>query len=329
MTPRTLLSLAAAALMAAPGAAAQEVGGLGGRSFTITPAVDSARVGDTIRISFRLLLHERDLLTDTVPRPIADLPDGIRVFGIQKLVRGTDRIFRGEAIVAFYRPGRQEIPAFGVPWVQVVTGHRGTYATSETASVEIVPVLPGGNPSLKDIRDIERSPGPGPLPLFALGAGLAVLVAVLLWRRRPARRAAETAAGPFSAPEPAASDPFGLALERLAALERGPGIGREAVAAYYEAVADVLRDYLEAAEGIPARERTTSELLWALPPRLTERGVRRVTGDLLGEADLVKFARLRPDQAAATAYLDQARELVRRWHEAAARPAEADADAVR
>ena len=49
----------AAALAGVPRAGAQEVGGLGGRSFTIPPAVDSARVGDTIRISVRLLLHER------------------------------------------------------------------------------------------------------------------------------------------------------------------------------------------------------------------------------------------------------------------------------
>ena len=40
------------------------------------------------------------------------------------------------------------------------------------------------------------------------------------------------------------------------------------LARHYPAVTDVLRDYLEAAEGIPARERDHAELR-ALPPHLS------------------------------------------------------------
>jgi hypothetical protein len=211
--------------------------------------------------------------------------------------------------------------------VQIVTGHRGTVA-SETAKVEIVPVLPAGNPTLRDIRELERTPGPGALPLVVLGAGLVALAAVLL-RRRRAPRGRPTEAPLPVAPPPVPRDAYGLALDRLAAIEREPQEGHASVSARYERVADVLRDYLEAAEDIPARERTTSELLWAMPPRLTEGGLRRLTGEVLGEADLVKFARRRPDPAAATAYVGQARELLRRWHAAASTREPADADALR
>ena len=48
-----------------------------------------------------------------------------------------------------------------------------------------------------------------------------------------------------------------------------------------------------------------------------EEGVRRLTSQLLSEADLVKFARRRPDAGAAAAHLHDARELLRRWHETA------------
>jgi len=86
------------------------------------------------------------------------------------------------------------------------------------------------------------------------------------------------------------------------------------VARHYEAVADTLRGYLQEAERLPARERTTSELLWALPPRLGESGLRRRAQTVLGEADLVKFARRRPDPDTASAFLREAQQLLERWH---------------
>jgi len=293
-----------------------------GRSFTVTPTPARASVGDTVRIAFRLTTHERDLLTDTVPRPVAELPEGLRIYSVEKLRRGADRVFTGEAVVAFYRPGIREIPVFGLPWVQVVTGRRGTL-TTEAATVEVVPVLPAGNPSLRDIREVESAPGPGPVPLFAAGLVLALLAARLLRRRRRPGAAREPATIPSTPVTP--PDPYRLALDRLAGLERERGPERGAVAEHYEAVADTLRDYLEAAEAIPARERTSTELLWAMPPRLTEGGLRRHAAQVFGEADLVKFALSRPAVSAAGAHLVHARELLRRWHEAAGAGNEADA----
>jgi hypothetical protein len=106
-----------------------------------------------------------------------------------------------------------------------------------------------------------------------------------------------------------------MALDRLAEIERQSWPDRGAVDLQYVAAIDVVRDYLGAAEEIPARERTSSELLWAMPPRLTEGGLRRLTSQLLSEADQVKFARRRPDSGAAAAHLRDTRELLRRWHE--------------
>ena len=64
-------------------------------------------------------------------------------------------------MLAFYRPGKQQVPAFGLPWVQVVTGHRGDVAT-DPVEVEVTSVLPAGNPSLRDIREPERTPSLAP-----------------------------------------------------------------------------------------------------------------------------------------------------------------------
>jgi hypothetical protein len=296
------------------------------RSFEVTAAPAKATVGDSIVLAFRLYLNERDQLTDTVPAPAEELPGGIRVLSVERLQRGRDRVFTGRAVIALYRTGVLDLPAFGVPWVQVVTGHRGIVKTGP-ATVEIVPVLAAGNPTLRDIREPEPPRGPGPLALAALGAAGAVAVAGLLLRRRPRARAAPTAAG--TAPEAAvARGPWDEALGRLEQLAAERPEGREALAAWYAAVTDVLREYLEAAEGLPARERTSSELLWALPPRLGEGGLRRRLQETLWRADLVKFARARPGSDDAAAYLADARELLTRWHQA--EPAAVGAtDAVR
>ena len=247
---------------------------------------------------------------------MADLPAGVRVYSVQKLVRGPDRTFTGEAVVAFYRPGAREIPSFGVPWVQIVTGHRGTVAT-ETATRRGRAGHTGRQPSLA------RHPGSG-----AVGHTRAALAAArwyLSGRRglvpgpqaQACSRRCPGRAGRTARSRPRRPDPYQIALDRLAAIERERWPDRGAVDQHYEAAIDVLRDYLGAAEEIPARERTSSELLWAMPPRLTEGGLRRLTSQVLTNADLVKFARRRPDSLAAAAHLRDTRELLRRWHETA------------
>jgi hypothetical protein len=295
-----------------------------GRSFTVTAEPARAGLGDSVTLRFRLVLTERDLLTDTVPRPSGELPPGVRVLSVERLRRGADRVFTGSAVVALYRPGKREIPAFGVPWVQVVTGHRGIVST-EPAEVEVASTIPAGNPALRDIREPELPPGLG-----GLWALLAALVAGgIAWavsrRRRPvAAPAPEPAPLPPAPPPP--PDPYHTALARLEAIEAEGWAMRGDVARHFEAMADVLRDYLEEAEEIPARERTTTELLWSLPPRLGEGGMRRRVQDVLGDADLVKFATWRPRPDEAASYTARARDLLQGWHRAA--PAGA-LDAVR
>lgn len=311
-----------AGMAAAPAASAQ----LGqGRSFTAAPEPTKVGLGDSVTVRFRLTLNERDLLTDTVPRPVDEPAAGIRILSVEKLRRGADRVFTGTAVLAFYRPGKRALPAFGVPWVQVVTGHRGI-VSSDAVEVEVASVLPAGNPALRDIREPDLPRSLGPLWVL-LGSAAAAALAWLATRRRTRRAIPEPEVTASPLPPPPPPDPFTAALARLEEIEARRWAAHGDVARHYEAVADALRDYLETAEGIPARERTTTELLWSLPPRLAEGGMRRRVQEVLGEADLVKFAKLRPDPSAAAGYTTRARGLLERWHRAA--PAGEELDAIR
>jgi len=113
-----------------------------------------------------------------------------------------------------------------------------------------------------------------------------------------------------------------MTLSRIEA-EQWPSHGK--VERYYEAVANTFRQYLEDAHGLDALERTTSELLWAIPPRLSRSGLRDQCLDVLGEADLVKFAEIRPGPSAAGDFLERARHLLAAWHETSRREDLADA----
>jgi hypothetical protein len=215
---------------------------------------------------------------------------------------------------------------FALPFMRAVKGITNGTIRSDTVSVEVVPTLAAGNPTLRDIRELE----PSMIPQMLAGAGVVLVAAlgIILFLRRRARRIVAPApveSEPIVIPPP--PDPHELAVARLGEIEREGWVTRGDVARHYELVADVLRDYLEAAEGVPARERTTSEVLWSLPPRLVEGPLRRRYAAVFDEADLVKFARQRPPATAAAGFLDDARGLLARWH--AAHPVPEETDAVR
>jgi hypothetical protein len=287
---------------------------LPGQSFAVMPDSATARVGDSLTLRFRIRMHERDQLLDSVPQVAGDLPPGVRILSVEKLTRIEPRLYRGAARVAFYRPGRRPLPIFGVPFMRVVEGVSRATLPSDSGFVTIMPVLPpAGNPSLKDIRELEKSA----LPLWSWAVVLLAVLAVcwvLLRRRKSIDQTAPAAPQPADVAA-AARTPYDVALERLHRVETGEWPSRGQVAAHYEAVAQTLRQYLEDAHQVGALERTTAELVWAMPPQLGRGGLRDACRDVLNEADLVKFAEARPDTAAAAEFLTRARELLNAWHQ--------------
>jgi hypothetical protein len=295
-----------------------------GQSFQVIVDSQPATVGDTVRVRFRVRLDERDLLFDTVPQPLGALPPGARILSVDKLTRTPDRIFHGAARLAFFRPGRQPIPTFMLPFMRSVKGVQHATLASDSAWVQIDSVLPAGNPPLKDIRELQLFPGPRLWPLFA--ATMMGVVVLLLSIARKRRKAPAQELEPIvhaTAPE----SPYTHAVARLQEIEDEHWPERGQIARHYEEIVDSLRSYLEAATGVPARESTSSELLWALPPYLSEEGLRESLGELLDQADLVKFARVVPDSAAAVLFLDHSRDLLRDWHARA--PADEPVNALR
>ena len=131
-------------------------------------------------------------------------------------------------------------------------------------------------------------------------AGLAAIAGIVWYVRRRRRRVVEAAPAVVLPP-----DVIALAeLERIASLRL---VEQGELKTYYTLVADAVRRYVGARFDVETMDRTTHEVL-------AELARRRVAVDglasLLGESDLVKFAKLRPEAASATRALESARAIV-------------------
>lgn len=164
--------------------------------------VDSGRisVGDTVGLTFRIRLDERDLLFDTLPRPVDSAFDGVRIVSVERLHRLANRDFVGRAVLAFYRTGPQPVPVFALPFMRAVKGITSGVIRSDTLSVEVVPVLAAGNPTLRDIRELDRSSVPRLIAGVVIVLALAVVVLILRRRRKPLPPAPAVVAEPETFP---------------------------------------------------------------------------------------------------------------------------------
>jgi hypothetical protein len=139
------------------------------------------------------------------------------------------------------------------------------------------------------------------LPHLLIGA-LVLLAAAALWlwlRHRKRKPVVE-------APKPELPPDY-VALKALAEIESMNLLEDGQHKRYYTLVVDVLRHYLERRYGVDAMDRTTDEILYELSKR------RLQVGDLeplLREADLVKFAKFKPDVSVGRRAMQRAREIV-------------------
>jgi hypothetical protein len=285
----------AAALLAGLGApAAAQTLDLEARPSRVT-------VGDPVEVRVRVALPSGARLAAAVPRLAGPLPDGVRLLGTEPMVAAADGANVGTLRLAFFRPGIQDVPPIAVAY-RTADGAEAEALPAATADVEVRALLPPGEQPWQDIKPLEPIARHRRLLLWlALPAG-ALGAAALVAARRPR---------PSTAPLPKdpAPDPLARALAELDALA-----SRDAdPSARVVAATDVLRRYLEAAAGLPAQMRTSAETLALLPARLAGAGGDARLRALLGEADLVKFAAVRPSSTAAARFHEAARALLVHW----------------
>lgn len=286
-----------------------------------------ATIGDPITLLLTVRLPPGMELIDATPHTLVPPPKGIRLLSADTLRPRGEGVLTGKARVAFYRIGTQPVPTLALLY-RSAPGNPPDTLLHMPVSVEITPTLEPGNPPLRDIKPPRAVGGPawGPLALL-----LALVGAGLWWlRRRGAlngpRVASPAAGGP--------TGPFDEALARLAAIEAETRASGNGVVPAFTAVAAIVRDCLVETGAIPHRGITTPEVAMTLPEIYAANDRRGRLASVLGDADLVKFAKVRPDRPAAETHIARARALLEAWRDRVRQPEPGDAtgeaaDAVR
>lgn len=235
-------------------------------------------------------------LPEQAPAVAGLLIDDAREVG-PELLEGRSALTRTYVLHA-EQPGNYIVPPFTVAY----TLPDGTKAEATTARLflDIASVLGEGSHDLSALRPVKP---PVPVPrdytdawLVGLGIVVGLLVAAALiafWLRRRGRRTEAVAP-----PRP----PHEVALNALAALERGTLLAEGRVREYVFALTEIFSAYLEGRFGIPAVASTSEQLVPlvretpGLPPDTHALAQRFLT-----DADPIKFA-----QAPAAMHLAEA-----------------------
>jgi len=214
----------------------------------------------------------------------------------------------GKATVVYaltaFETGELQIPSIEI----VIAPPAGKPRTARTApvKVKVASVLQGEDTRPADIV--------GPLTLRERPAAIAVrvlllvvvlalvvLAVVLLWRRRRRRIVAEK-----QRPDPA--DVAAMKALRGLRAKALPESGR--VKQHYSELSDILRNYLAARWGLRTLEETTWRIVAQMRQDTRCAEYTPIVEDLLREADLVKFAKARPEPIACWSAVDGAERLV-------------------
>jgi hypothetical protein len=234
----------------------------------------------------------------------------MRIVSTDTLRRDRNGEYHGSVRMAFYRIGRQPVPTLALLYRPAPGAAPDTLVHAPLA-IEIEPILPAGNPEIRDIRPLRLLGGPvwGPVALL-----VTIVVAGLHWlfrRNRPkVRPRTETRV-------PIPTGPFDVALARLAQLEAASVASGNGVLPLFGDVAELVRTTLVEVGALPHRGLTTTEVPGRLPAPLAAGDLAEGCRGLLSDADLVKFAKVKPDRAAATLHVLRARKLFEAWRDAA------------
>ena len=216
-----------------------------------------------------------------------------------------ERVLQKDLLLTAWDSGFYFLPELEIGYV--------TGGQTRTAKTELLPIRVASVPipdtlNLAPIRPLLREPARWTDYLYIiLPLAFIALAALAIWWTLVRKKTEPAVAVPPPPPPP----PHVTALQRLRALRSDKSWQRDEVKAYVTELTGTVRDYLEGRYGIPAPERTTGQILRALQTENLSAAQRDHLREMLTVADLIKFAKARPEDAFYETQLDRAEAFVR------------------
>ena len=260
---------------------------------TLHASLDTTKalMGDQLRLSLRV---EKSAAARVFLPVFGDtLAGGIEI--LQKLPVDTVNTKDGKTalqqdlLITVFDTGDFEIPP--IP-VLLQTGN--TMDTLHTLPVFFTVISMKGDTTLRDIKGNMTTPV-SLVEVFPWALGLVVLLALLyliwLWIRKHKKT------GDANIPDRPADPPDVTALRQLEQMRVEKTWLHKPVKTYYISLTEVLRVYIHERFGVLALEQTTDEILASLKETGCEGGALSRLKAILKLSDLVKFAKVIPEEA--------------------------------
>lgn len=207
-------------------------------------------------------------------------------------------------LAVYEQLGPVSLPGFSLV---AADGSGATLAVPAT-SVEVISVLAGvKNPTPRDVAGPVTVLVKDYRPLAAAALALCwLLLTALLWRYRFATTELSVPLEPLP-PELSAEE---IARRQIAEILEQDLVKQGRYQEYFDRLSDTLREYLGNRYGFFALDLTSRELLEWLRDRPTPGLDLGLLRRLLGESDLVKFARARPDDEMCSRAVDGTLQII-------------------
>ncbi len=180
--------------------------------------------------------------------------------------------------------------------------------TTDSLSLKIVPTLSSEADDIKDIKD------PLEIPInykfYIITGSIAILILVvtlfIAYYIRKKRQGKPLIPKKEIPPVP----PHELAFMELTELENSDLIAENRIKEFYSTASEIIRKYFENRYFFLAMEMITFEIMDKLKDTDIKETPENITGELLTEADLVKFAKHIPDTQSVNSVISRARDIV-------------------
>ena len=217
------------------------------------------------------------------------------------------RVIQRMMLTAF-DSGFYQIPALTVEYNS--TGSQQVQQVkTNPITVEVYTVGIDTTQSIRPIKGLEEAPYTfrEALPyLVLLAIIIGIGLAIYFYRRHRLRKLGE-----IPPPPKPKVPPHIIAMKKLSDLEAQKHWQKGEFKLYFSELTGILREYLEGRYEMLALESTTDEILDALKPKQVPEFQFEKLGEMLTLADLVKFAKQKPDDKDCLNNMDYARSFIK------------------